>query len=107
MPNPRPRAENLRSRAAAESLLRAIQADCAAGNMAQDSGYHNGVFAVPQEYGDISENDGISVYLQSKNNSWYVRIFPECENTIRWLRENGLLREDISILTKGSGIRYY
>lgn len=99
--------ENLRSRAAAESLLRAIQADCASGNMAQDSGYHNGVFAVPQEYGDIYETDAISVYLQSKNNSWYVRIFPECENTIRWLRENGLLREDISILTQRSGIRYY
>ena len=99
--------ENLRSRAAAESLLRAIQADCAAGNMAQDSGYHNGVFAVPQEFGDIYENDAISVYLQSKNNSWYVQVFPECENTIRWLRENGLLREDISILTQRSGIRYY
>ena len=47
--------ENLKNRAAAESLLRAIQADCEAGTMVQDDAYHDGVFVIPLLDGDTNE----------------------------------------------------
>ena len=99
--------ENLKNRAAAESLLRAIQADCEAGTMVQDEAYHEGVFAIPQDDGDTYENRSAYISLSSKNYSWYVNVYADSENTIRWMRENGLLSENITILPHGSRPRYY
>ena len=66
-----------------EGLLRAIAADCAAGNMAQDSAYHLG------EYRATYINFGA---YQLKGTYWYgdVFVFESCENTLRWLDENGI-----------------
>ncbi|MGM9584719.1 MAG: hypothetical protein ACI3V1_04175 [Faecousia sp.] len=99
--------DELKTRAAAESLLRAIRADCAAGNMAQGNAYHNGVFSIPQTDGTIYEDQSLWLSLESKNYNWSVSVYPECENTIRWLRENGMIPENITILPHGSSPRYY
>ena len=98
--------EALKNRAAAEGLLRAIQADCEAGNMAQDRAYHSGVFSIPQQDGEIYEDRSLWVSLTGEENSWDINVYPECENTLRWLRENGLLPESVTILPKGSTPRY-
>lgn len=99
--------ENLKNRAAAESLLRAIQADCEAGTMVQDDAYHDGVFVIPQNDGDTYENRSAYISLSSKNYSWNVTVYTDCENTIRWMRDNGLLAEDVTIQPHGSSPRYY
>lgn len=99
--------EELKTRAAAESLIRAIKADCAAGTMAQNEAYHEGVFAVPQSDGDTYETRSLFISLASKHYSWDVNVFADCENTIRWMRDNGLLSENITIQPHGSSPRYY
>ena len=99
--------EELQTRAAAESLLRAIQADCAAGTMAQSDAYHDGVFAIPQNDGNTYENRSIYISLSGKNYSWYVNVYADCENTVRWMRDNGLLSENVTILPQGTSPRYY
>lgn len=99
--------EELKTRAAAESLIRAIKADCAAGTMAQNEAYHDAVFVFPQTDGDTYENRSVYISLSSKNYSWYVNVYADCENTIRWMRDNGLLSENITIQPHGSSPRYY
>ena len=99
--------EELKTRAAAESLIRAIQADCAAGTMAQNEAYHDGVFVIPQLDGDTYETRSVCIGLTSKNYSWSVEVYTDCENTIRWMRENGLMSENITIQPHGSSPRYY
>ena len=99
--------ENLKNRAAAESLLRAIQADCEAGTMVQDDAYHDGVFVIPQNDGEPYETRDLYIQLSSKNYSWSVGVYTDCENTIRWMRDNGLIPEDVTIQPQGSSPRYY
>lgn len=99
--------EHLKTRAAAESLLRAIQADCEAGTMVQDDAYHDGVFVIPLLDGDTNEIRDLYICLSSKNYSWNVTVYTDCENTIRWLRDNGLISEDVTIQPQGSSPRYY
>ena len=99
--------ENLKNRAAAESLLRAIQADCEAGTMVQDDAYHDGVFVIPELDGEPYETRDLYIHLSSKNYGWSVNVYTDCENTIRWMRDNGLLAEDVTIQPHGSSPRYY
>ena len=100
--------EELQTRAAAESLLHAIKADCAAGTMAQNEAYHEGVFVIPpQSDGDTYETRDIYICLSNKNYSWSVNVYPDSENTIRWMRDNGLLSENVTIQPHGSSPRYY
>lgn len=100
--------EELQTRAAAESLLHAIKADCAAGTMAQNEAYHEGVFVIPpQSDGDTYETRDIYICLSSKNYSWSVNVYADSENTIRWMRDNGLLSENVTIQPHGSSPRYY
>ena len=99
--------EELKTRAAAESLLRAIKADCAAGTMIQSEAYHDGVFVITENDGSTHETRGLYICLSSKNYSWSVDVYTDCENTIRWMRDNGLLSENVTILPHGSSPRYY
>lgn len=99
--------EELKTRAAAESLLRAVKADCEAGTMAQSNAYHDGVFVIPRTDDDPYETRDIYITLSSKNYSWSVNVFADCENTIRWMRDNGLLSENVTIQPHGSSPRYY
>lgn len=79
------------TREQADALIAAIQADCAAGHMAQASQYHEGVFIFVDEYGDAVENNSIHLSIQSENYSWNTSIYADCANTIRWLRDNGYM----------------
>ena len=94
-----------------EGMLKAIAADCAAGNMAQISGYH-----YPTNYDLLGyENiDCVVAYLELgidrallekpvRNDARYsatlrymnIRVYASCENTLRWMEENGLLTEEM------------
>ena len=79
------------TREQADALIAAIQADCAAGHMAQASQYHEGVFKFLDVYGDDCEYNSINLYIQSENYGWGVDVFADCANTIRWLRDNGYM----------------
>ena len=101
-----------------EGLLYAIIADCEAGNMAQITGYH-----YPHNYdllGDDKEFDQDVVYLEIGWDRELLRdmqnhpdaggyggytqpaalryttlaVYRTCENTLRWLEENGMLTEE-------------
>ena len=98
-----------------EGMLAAITADCAAGNMVQISGYH-----CPENYDflDNTEYDYLVAYLEigwdqelmeqqlqghpdtrgygtvSVVRYTNLRIYRSCENTLRWMEENGLLSEE-------------
>ena len=98
--------DNLKNRAAAESLLRAIQADCEEGNMAQDPRFHKGVFVIPNGR-DSYETESIYVSLRGEEYSWHVEVYPECAHTLRWLRDNGIMGEDVTIAEQGSSLRLY
>lgn len=56
-------------------LYRAMEADCLEGNMAQSWDYHNGADSI----GWMTFSGGLE-----------LQIFTDSENTIRWLRENGM-----------------
>ena len=79
------------TREQADALIAAIQADCAAGHMAQASQYHEGVFKFLDVYGDDCEYNSINLYIQSENYGWGVDVYADCANTIRWLRDNGYM----------------
>lgn len=84
-------------RAMAEELIAAIQADCDAGNMAQVRYLHGGHFrkANPEKEGDYRYRPSLYVSLDGKNYGWGVDIYPECENTLRWLKTHDLLTYDV------------
>ena len=81
----------------AYSLLEAIQADCAANRMVQDTWLHNGFFRMQ----DASYEDGyvdrraVYIYIESNEDSWGVEVYADCTNTVRWLQERNLLRAEI------------
>ena len=101
-----------------EGMLNAIIADCEAGNMAQFSGYH-----YPHNYDILDEEkefDDQIIYLEigwdrellqrdmqnhpdAGGYGGYVlpalrytnlQVYRSCENTLKWLEENGMLSEE-------------
>ncbi len=86
----------LNTRETAESFLEAVMADVEAGNMAQDPSFHRGCFKVTTQYYDYWEEqtyavEYISVEITGENASWSISVYPDSENTVRWLQERGLL----------------
>lgn len=82
----------------AEGLIEAIKLDCAQHNMAQDVYLHTGHF-ISKEVNDRGEHykrSSISIYLNSNSRGWYIEIFPDSENTIKYLQSHDLLAYDIS-----------
>lgn len=77
-------------------LLTAVRADCAANTMAQDSNLHNGHFKrdTPDEDGNYYREKYLYISLDGSGSEdhWYVYVYPECTNTLAFLRENDLLR---------------
>ena len=49
----------------------------------------------------------MDIGLASKDYSWSVNVYADSENTIRWMRDNGLLSENVTIQPHGSSPRYY
>lgn len=70
-----------------ESLVTAIAADCEAGNMAQVWGYHDDTkesFWVTFEFYNALDRD----YFYRE-----VVVYADCQNTMDWIYENGILLE--------------
>lgn len=75
-----------------QSLLTAILADCEAGTMADDWRFHPDAdsFWIDIEYVRETDENGIT-YSSYRT----LRIWPEAENTMAWLEQNGLLDESV------------
>ena len=84
------------------SFLDAVKADCEERKMTQDSYYHEGRFKVPVEnpvdgvefYYDRSVYVDITTLHGDSNQDYrgfYLQVYPDCTNTIRWLQQHDLL----------------
>lgn len=84
-------------RAMAEDLLTAIKADCEEGNMAQVRYLHQGHFRKenPENESGYYYRPYLYLDLNGKNYGWGIDIYPECENTLQWLREHDMLYYEI------------
>ncbi len=82
--------ENLRS------LIAAIKADCAEGNMAQSYFYHGGHFRVESDYEEsgYSRTDSIGISISGEKYSWWVSVFADSRHTLQWLEDQGLLNAE-------------
>ena len=84
-------------RAMAEELIAAIRADCEAGTMAQVRHLQSGHFRCPdpENEGQYYYRPSLYVSLSGEERGWGVEIYPQCENTLNWLRAHDLLTYDI------------
>lgn len=93
--------EKIRDIEKAYSLIEAVKADCAAGTMAQDYRFHKDIFQEPEPWEDddgelrYDRNHYVRVSIRGAEGSWDVEIYPDSENTVRWLREQGLMNKEI------------
>ena len=78
---------------AAKELLEAVYADCLAGHMAQHPFFHNGYFRYENERSETgySETESIHLSFASQKYGWYVQVYPDAVNTVRWLQNHDLL----------------
>ncbi len=81
----------------ARSLIAALQADCAAGNMVQNYFYHTGFFRVEDEYSELGyyNTPELGISIASEDYHWWISIYPDSVNTLRWLEEHGALNAQI------------
>ena len=82
--------ETLCTREEAESLLKAIRADCDAGTMTQSGYFHTGGFRITDNMETYSTT-AIYVSLYSEKGGLSFDVYADSENTLNWLRERGLL----------------
>lgn len=93
--------EKIKNAEDARSFVEAVKADCAAGTMANDRYFHKAMFMDPEprDYGDeepyYEKASSVNVYIRGEDSSWYVHVYPDSENCVRWLQERGLLRYEI------------
>ncbi len=78
------------------SFAAAIQADCEAGTMVQDENFHKDLFRDPnprERDGEVyyNEREYINITFAGKDVCFYLNIYPDCENSVKWLRDHGLL----------------
>ena len=81
----------------AHSLIAAIKADCAEGNMAQSFMYHSGSFRVEDDYAEKGyyEMPELGVSISSKDYTWWISVYPDSLHTLRWLRVHGVLNAEV------------
>lgn len=80
-----------------DSLIAAIQADCAGGNMAQTYFYHTGSFRVEDDYSEKGYYDmpELGVSISGENYSWWVSIYPDSVHTLEWIRDHDALQVEV------------
>ena len=90
--------EDLATKENIRALIAAIQADCAAGNMAQSALYHSGGFRYEDEHSETgySNTPEIGISISGEKYSWWVSIYPDSEHTLRWLEDQGLLAVEVT-----------
>ena len=81
----------------ARSLIAAIQADCAEGNMAQSYMYHSGSFRMEDEYAETGYRNfpELGISLSGDKYTWWISIYPDSVNTLRWLKTHGALPVEV------------
>ena len=79
------------------SLLAALKADCAEGNMAQSYIYHSGSFRMEDEYAEKGYYDipELGISISGDDYNWWISIYPDSRHTLRWLRDHGALTVEV------------
>ena len=90
--------EDLATKENIRSLVAALQADCAAGNMAQNYIYHSGSFRYEDEYSETgySQTSEIGISISGEKYSWWVSVYPDSAHTLKWLQDHGLLAAEVT-----------
>lgn len=79
------------------SLIAAIKADCAEGNMVQTPLYHTGSFRIENEYAE----DGyarfmeLGISISGNDSSWWICVYPDSIHTLQWLESHGALGVEV------------
>ena len=81
----------------ARSLIAAIKADCAEGNMAQMMLYHTGSFRVENEYAEdgYAQFMEIGISISGNDSSWWICVYPDSIHTLQWLESHGALGVEV------------
>ena len=89
--------ESMATEGNVRSLIEAVKADCAEGNMAQSYMYHTGHFRIEDEYAEkgYHEVGAINISVGSEDYNWWIGVYPESVHTLRWLENHGLLNAEI------------
>ena len=79
------------------SLIAALKADCAEGNMAQSYMYHTGSFRAENEYveGGYEYPMELGISISTEKYNWWVSIYPDSVHTLAWLESHGALKVDV------------
>lgn len=78
-----------------EPMLRALAADCAAGNMAQNHAYHaNGIGNEDDDEIIINLEFCVETREGYQRYTW-LNIYESCTNTLAWMEDNGLYIPDL------------
>lgn len=85
-----------------ESFLNAVKLDAEAGTMLQDDYFHRGVFSrlveVDGRYSEetyFDTRECIYAGIEGRAGTWEVRVYPDCVNTMNWIKERNLLIYDV------------
>ena len=80
-----------------DSLIAALKADCAEGNMAQNPLYHTGSFRIEDEYAEKGYYDlqELGISIASEKHTWWVSIYPDSHHTLRWLEDHDALNLEV------------
>ena len=80
---------------AVRSLLEAIADDCEAGTTTQHYSYHAPILSVGENpsHPDAWDVEGFSLWIDFANRSIPLTVFGDCENTMSWLRQTGVLEQ--------------
>ena len=81
----------------ADSLIAALKADCAEGNMAQNSRYHTGAFRMEADYAEEGYvyNAELGISLNGDKYGWWVSVYPDSRHTLNWLSSHGVLNAEV------------
>ena len=79
------------------SLIAAIKADCAEGNMAQTPLYHTGSFRVENEYVEdgYAQFMELGISISGNDSSWWICVYPDSIHTLQWLESHGALGVEV------------
>ncbi len=82
----------------ADSLIAAIKADCAEGNMAQNYIYHSGSFRMEDEFTETGYryHSELGISIAGEKYSWWVSVYPDSVHTLRWMKDHGVLMAEIT-----------
>ena len=74
-------------------LIEAIQKDCADGTMCQASAFHTGYFRMESEDSPDGYLNRTNLWIDfyGERYSWYVNVYPDCRNTIAYLKNLGAM----------------